>query len=738
MPTVIDRYTDYLDLVDETINKFSSKQQAKKKIIEKYKDTPIEEVPDQALIILYSDAPVDSIPEQVRPRIMNAAIAIEAKRRGPVPEEEQSKFAEQVDAPLANYYGVPGLVPYTKTSKAQRIGLEEGITDSLKTISEALPRRYVPSLKNTLREEFNNRVEVAREGALTDYITGLGAGGTLDPITGLTTTGVAGAGGMLLKQAPMLGTFLGGTAAGATAGSLIPTYEEFGDSRVRNMGVGAALGAGITAVPVGGVKAAQAIARLAPKQTPVVPPKLAPQPVPMTLSGGRVQPKETPVTKVTMEIEPQVTQSTPSTLKLQNIDNQLIELNEKVVSLGRKKRRPIEAQIKKLEQAKTNELNRANAKSKEVYDQVIQIENQISRLAKRSNELKPGQAGAQARIQRAQRRTQELETEVDTLTGFDFAPNGGYRVNVNGKLYDNPKQLLALKQRINFHNTTGADIDFILPPPKPTGDPVTDATNKMNYIQLSSDSGPRIGLDAPPTLSSAGVRPAVQYADEAAVGVNKEQVIKAATMAPSTARKKAKDPKGADTGRDKLMTAEEKGRRASLSKGTEPRRQLNLAAKAVGGNEKDALWAYENLPSIDRFTFENLEESARLLKQEGFIAREYDTLLDLLMEQKGKILSAEVMEALRPLFLEAENRIDGIVKQINKLKKEGLTDSEDMVTLIQDLYLNTYVAELRRTNGTAASHILTQAKKRKRFTAENTRRIDQGKLITNLFGVECG
>ena len=75
------------------------------------------------------------------------------------------------------------------------------------------------------------------------------------------------------------------------------------------------------------------------------------------------------------------------------------------------------------------------------------------------------------------------------------------------------------------------------------------------------------------------------------------------------------------------MTAEEKGRRAGITESTEQRRQLNLAAKAVGGDEEDALWAYENLPTIDKFSFENLEESARLLKQEGFIAREYDTLV---------------------------------------------------------------------------------------------------------------
>jgi len=735
MPSVVDKYTDYLDVIDETVDKFSSKQQTKKKIVQQYKDTPIKDIPDEALIVLYSDTPVDSIPDQVRSRIMNAAVALEAKRRGPVPEEEQSKFAEQVDAPLANYYGVPGLVPYTKTSKAQRIGLEEGLTDSIRTIT---PNWLVPNKKD-LDEEFRNRVEVSREGAMTDYMTGLFAGGTLDPVAGGATTAVAGAGGMLLRRAPMLGAFMGGTAAGATGGSLIPVYPEFGDSRVKNTAVGSAIGAGVTALPIGGAKAAQAVSKLASKQpAPVVPPKLAPQPVPQTLSGGRVQPKETPVTTATVDIEPQVTQSSPSTLKLQNIDMQIEDLQSKAATVGRKKRKPLEAQIKKLEKARTTELNKANKKSKEVNEQVVQIENQISRLASRSAELQPGQAGARARVKRAERRIGELETEVNTLTGFDFAPNGGYRVNVNGKLYDNPRQLLALKQRMNFHNTTGAEIEFILPPPKPTGDPVTDAANKINYIQMSSDAGPRLGLDAPPTLSSAGVRPAVQYADEAAMGVDEAQAVKAGTMAESTARKRAEDPRGVDVGRDESMTAEEKGRRAVLSVASEPRRQLNLSAKAVGGNEEDAIWAYENLPTIDDFTFENLEESARLLKQEGFIAREYDTLLDLLMEQKGKILSAEVMEALRPLFLEAENRIDSIVKQINKLKKEGLTDSEDMVNLIQDLYLNTYVAELRRTNGTAASHILTQAKKSKQFTAENTRRVDQGKLITNLFGVECG
>ena len=720
MPSVVEKYTDYLDVIDESIDNFSSKKKAQKQLAEKYKDTPVEQIPDEALIVLFSDTPVDSIPEQLRPRIVNAAVALEAKRRGPRTEDEKTQY--NVEA--SGRGGVPA-VPITRPSRALEIGFEEGALDSLKTLG-AID-------KNTFAEEFRNRVEVSREGAMPEYIGGLAAGGFADPVTGAATAPALKAGMLVARGKPLAGSVVGGGFAGGTAGALVPTYEEFGDSRVRNTMFGAALGGGITAVPAGVAKTAQVLSRKAPE--PVVPPKLAPQPVPQTLSGGRVQPKQTPVTTATVDIEPQVTQSTPSTLKIQNIDMQISDLKSKAATAGRKKRKPIESQIKKLEQARTNELNRANKKSKEVNEQVVQLENQISRLAARSAELQPGQAGAKARINRAERRIQEIETEVDTLTGLDFAPNGGYRVQVNGKLYDNPRQLAAVKDRIDVHNTTGAEIEFVLPPPRPTGDPVTDAANKINYIQLSSGASPRIGLDAPPTLSSAGVRPSVQYASEVAIGVDEAQAIKAGTMAESTARTRAEDPRGVDVGRDEPMTAEEKGRRAVLAEATEQRRQFQRAQQ-MGLDEEDALWTAENLPSIDSFTFENLEDAARILKQEGFIAREYDTLLDMLMDTK-RIFTAEEMEALRPLFLEAEQRVDQILRQMRKLKKEGLADSEDMVNLVQDLYLNTYVADLRRTNGTAASHILTQAKKTKRFTAENTRRVDEGKLITNLFGVDC-
>ena len=721
MVSVVKKYTDYLDVIDESIDNFSSLKKTKNELVERYKDTPVEDIPEEALVVLFSDTPVDSIPEQIRPRVVNAAVALEAKRRGPRTEEEKTQY--NVEA--AGRGGMPS-IPITSPSRAMQIGAEEGLTDSFRTIFGS---------KKDLGEEFKNRVEVAREGALTDYIGGLAMGGVLDPVTGAAMSPAIKVGSMLGKYSPVLGALAGGAGSGATAGALIPTYDEFGDSRTRNTLFGTALGTATAAVPTAIVKGAQAFSR--PPVPPVVPPKLAPQPVPMTLSGGRVQPKETPVTTATVNIEPQVTQSAPSTLKIQNIDNQIATLTTKAATTGRKKRKPIESQIKRLEKAKADEINKTNKAAKEVKDSVIEIENQIARLAQRSQELQPGQAGAKARIQRAERRILELDNEVDILTGLDYAPNGGYQVTVNSSLYANPKQIVAIKNRVANNNTTGSTVEVKLPPPKPTGDPVTDAANEINYAQIN---GVRLGLDAPPSASSAGVRPAVQYADELSEGVDAAQALSAGTIAPSTARKRAEDPLGADAGREPFMTQEEKGRRATVTAATAGRRERMRAENVGGFTEEDTQFALDNLPSVKEFSYANLEESARLLKTEGFIAREYDTLLDMLMaeENKGKILSPEVMEALRPLFIEAEQRVDTVLKQINKLKREGLADSAEMVELIQDLYLNTYVADLRRANGTAASHILTQAKKTKQFTAANTRRVDSGKLITNLFGVECG
>lgn len=702
---------------------------------EKYADTPLEQIPDDQLLLLFLDTPINEIPEQVRARVTNRLVAEEAERRGPE-EAGFSGLTSEEATELAAF--APAGMGYQRINASSLEGFKDGLLDSLRGLGLAP--------KKTFEEEFETRVELAR--APEDYFSGMLTGAVVDPV-GLATGGVSGklavAGATkLLPNAPRVATALGitagGGAEGAAQGALIPVYEEFGDSRLMNTLYGAGIG-----VTLGGtIGAADAIVTppLRPTETK---PELAPQPVslqPTALAGQDYKPRmnrpvETPVTTAAVEPTPQVTRSTPATLKVQNIDQQIADLEQKAQQVGRKKRKPIEKQIEKLRVARQNELNQANEQAAVIKEKVVSLENQLDRLARRKEELQPGEAGAKARQARAERRAEELQQEIDTLTGLDYSPNGGYVVTISGVGYDNPLQIVNKKNRLELNNPTGAEISVKLEPPKPTGDPVTDAANKLNYILNSDDAAPRLGLDAPPSASSAGVRPAVQYAQEVSEGIDEAIARQAGEMAPSTARARADMPVGRDIGRQEEMTQEEIGRRAALLAASTEQKQRQQA-RQMGFKDEDVDWAIQNLPTISerKFTYENVEQAAARLKA-GPIGRDYDTLVDFVMDQ-NRMFTAEEMEALRPLFIEANNRVDQTLKQMRKLKKDGQADSAEMVKLVEDLYFNNYMAEMQRTNGRAASHVLSQAKKTKRFVSENTRRVNQNQLITNLFGVKCG
>ena len=703
---------------------------------ERYADTPLDQIPDDQLLLLFLDTPINEIPEQVRARVTNRLVAEEAERLGP--EEGFSGLTTEQAAELAPFS--PAGMGYQRITGATKDGFTDGLLDSLRGLGILS--------KKSFEDEFETRVNIARSPE--DYFSGMLTGAVSDPV-GVATGGIAGklavAGATkALPNAPRAATALGITAGGgvegAAQGALIPVYEEFGDSRLMNTLYGAGIG-----TTLAGGAAGVGAAITPPLRAPVERPKLGPQPVslqPKALSGQDFKPRmnrpvETPVTTATVEPTIQVTQSTPATLKVQNIDQQIGDLEQKAQGLGRKKRKPIEQQIEKLRVARQKELNTANEQAAVIKDKVVELENQLDRLARRKEELQPGQAGAKARQARAERRQEELQKEIDTLTGLDYSPNGGYEVTISGVGYDNPISIANKRNRLDLNNPTGAEISVKLEPPKPTGDPVTDAANKLNYILNSDDAAPRLGLDAPPSASSAGVRPAIQYAQEVSEGIDETIALQAGKMAPSTARTKAEMPVGRDIGRQAEMTQEETGRRAMLLAASTEQKQRQQA-KQMGFKDEDVDWAIQNLPTISerKFTYENVEQAAARLKA-GPIGRDYDTLVDFIMDQpQNRIFNDVEMEALRPLFIEANNRVDQTLKQMRKLKKDGQADSAEMVKLVEDLYFNNYIAEMQRTNGRAASHVLLQAKKTKRFVAENTRRVNRNQLITNLFGVKCG
>ena len=273
-----------------------------------------------------------------------------------------------------------------------------------------------------------------------------------------------------------------------------------------------------------------------------------------------------------------------------------------------------------------------------------------------------------------------------------------------------------------------------MPKPDPTGNPVDDAVNSMNYMLLSDDvdmDGLRLGLDTPESLSAAGVPPRIQYAEEAAENVNVFGVEEAVSMRPGEARKQRLV--GRDAGRDQLLSQEEKGRVSALRRAFEGQKKSQLLK--FMGSEDDVKELLDKMP-LDA-SWDSLSTAAEIFKK-GVIGKNYDTLLDYVTDvSQNRMLTAIELEALNTLFAAVENRQISTLRQIRNLQKEGLTDSEEMVNLMQDLYLTTYVAELKRTSQTAASHILLQAKKAKKMVESNTRKIKAGKLITNLFGVEC-
>ena len=78
------------------------------------------------------------------------------------------------------------------------------------------------------------------------------------------------------------------------------------------------------------------------------------------------------------------------------------------------------------------------------------------------------------------------------------------------------------------------------------------------------------------------------------------------------------------------------------------------------------------------------------------------------------------------------------MNKLRKLRQEGLADSKEAVDLIEDIYFSTYIANIRKSSATEASRILREMKTTKQTVASNTRKVNRGELITNLFGVECG
>lgn len=744
------------EIIDDSVENYRRQQEQERTLWDKYKNNTPEEIPVEDLVVMFRNIPLEDIPEEVREPVIDYMVTKEAERQGPIREDEVTEAEKKVRESFAVRRGVE-LDPVTKARSA---GIEEGARTG---VTGFLARKLGLIDELSLAEEIDRRVQVKRfdmSGQTADYITGIVEGAIVgDPIgavaVGPLTAKAAATGAKALSATPRVGSVLGAGAGGAVEGgalaSLIPTYSELGDSRLENIGTGMLIGAPLAAVPAAAIEAVSAL----PQRAPVQKPTLAPQPVSLTPRSLAAQdftarPQRltqptttTPTAGFSIDVDtPPAPKPKPiidekskeAVASVRRLDDNIASLEEQVKSKGRKRSRPINKQIATLKTQRQKRLDKMNQDASSITDQIVSIENQLMRLSTRREALKPSEAGAKARTARAERREQELLQEKNILEEVKKSSTGGYELKINNVTYDNPTSILGLKNRIQLNNTTGAEIKVSLPKPDPTGNPVDDAVNSMNYMLLSDDvdmDGLRLGLDTPESLSAAGVPPRVQYAEEAAENVNVFGVEEAVSMRPGEARKLR--PVGRDAGRDKLLSQEEKGRVSALRRAFEGQKKAQLLK--FMGSEDDVKELLDKMP-LDA-SWDSLSTAAEIFKK-GVIGKNYDTLLDYVTDvSQNRMLTAIELEALNTLFAAVENRQVSTLRQIRNLQKEGLTDSEEMVNLMQDLYLTTYVAELKRTSQTAASHILLQAKKAKKMVESNTRKLKAGKLITNLFGVEC-
>ena len=217
------------------------------------------------------------------------------------------------------------------------------------------------------------------------------------------------------------------------------------------------------------------------------------------------------------------------------------------------------------------------------------------------------------------------------------------------------------------------------------------------------------------------------------MGVDEAAMERAVGMSPSTARREAVQPVGRATGREGVMTKEEIGRVSAITQATQEQRSMQRAMAM--GTEEDVETLLKTLPlGNDR---DSIETAATIFKR-GVIGKNYDTLVDYVMDvHQNRMLTAIELESLRSLFVTVETRMVNSTQTLSRLIKEGRGDSEEAVKLLEDIYFSTYIANIRKTTGTEASRILSQFKATKKMVESNTRKVNKGQLITNLFGVDC-
>jgi hypothetical protein len=630
--------------------------------------------------------------------------------------------------------------------------------------------------KYPLEKEFEYRVRRLQSGA--GLITAPELFGAIsDPygaVGGAFTTGFA----ATQKFSPVVSGILGTTIEGGGYGALMPVYPEFGDSRLLNMAGGAATGFGLSSAllsPVIAAQAGQSLARktlvrspeqqrLYPDVTPVERTETVPfletrvpaerdeiltaqaqEPRGVEVPVDPRTPTSLDVPKVTLNVKPFVARVsetiTPeqarktiaeSNTDIRVIDQQIKQLKEKAAVSGRRKRRPIEKKIVELEAARAKRLTKIQESLSINNSRIIRLNKIVEEAT--SN---PSKKGAVPRAIRAKRTALQLEKE-NTL----HVTGGHAYVD-----WADPVQTAAFR---SFALESGNK--FITPPrPIKTGNVVEDTIAELNYTistgsRRNADSAvtmpmerDTVGFEAQPSLSSAGARPSVIYADElAARGYGEESIPGFGISAKGARAIYQENPEAFSGVASELRTQEQMGRDIINEEATEAQRAV-IQGELAGYSPDEVASSMEQIAYRTEGGWNNLEQLAARIREED-IDQGYNSMVEFVMDpdNKTKLMSGEFTEALSPLWIQAENRRTQYGQRLYDLQQEGLVNSDAYVQAFNEYMLATHVTDIYRAIGSARGRALNQLKKMKQLMTENARKTKKGIIIDNLFGVKCG
>lgn len=570
----------------------------------------------------------------------------------------------------------------------------EGLSDTFEGLAQLTGLPAITSYE----DEFRNRVEL-ETNPYAGY-SGLLIGSILDPVT-LPAA--------FLKPIKVGGKLLTGAARGATAGTLGgaggATFEEFGDDRLTNTLVGSAFGAGI-----GGVLS-RYIARdvdndAVAKTLEDTESAVYGQAEPTALSTTRAR-TEAQATPETAGVRP----DTPFTPKMQTLnpekqlESELVPVAQRGISYTsdeyKNRRFAFEDAKAKLKDAETR-LSRAGnneAQKLKASNDVTTAKSQLDRTKAAIDEVKEAN---------------KAQSNLNYLRAGNFSqlsPEATSRLNQIKLQNVQSAKLQPVETTINGKVVEGQPV-----PPPVTPRQTPEGTQRVEVAQPEEQGFAPLGtgFEGRSSAGSMGVDPSKRYAGQVSEGVDESAQVQAAWS------------------RRQVSPAEDTG--AGLTE--MDRMRLTMLEEAAAGRLRK-LMSHE----FGEYSFK--DNPAKLQQARKFIAEDYDSLVDFLMDaaRKNRVFNAEEQDLLEPILREAEQRVIGTFKAMRTLRAKGgfkstnLTDDE--YDMVMELQFYSYVADAIKTNGTRASHSLKNQQKIKIMRGGHKRKLDSGKPIDDIFGVQC-